>query len=157
MIVGYQTILKLLTQSLLWQQLSFLLFCSFFFFFFLMIRRPPRSTLFPYTTLFRSRPGGVALSDRWPGPWRPFLQSGSDFPCPAPHEVCSTAQQHGTHHGHGDRHQQCSEPNADDETQCSDDRKQQKEGAQKSPEDAERYQRAGWSKAPQLLACLGLR
>src|SRR5437867_10162482 len=29
---------------------------TFFFFFFLMIRRPPRSTLFPYTTLFRSRP-----------------------------------------------------------------------------------------------------
>src|SRR6266576_5314349 len=28
--------------------------CLFFFFFFLMIRRPPRSTLFPYTTLFRS-------------------------------------------------------------------------------------------------------
>src|SRR3712207_7322090 len=27
----------------------------FFFFFFLMIRRPPRSTLFPYTTLFRSK------------------------------------------------------------------------------------------------------
>src|SRR5258708_27731819 len=27
------------------------------FFFFLMIRRPPRSTLFPYTTLFRSRFG----------------------------------------------------------------------------------------------------
>src|SRR6185295_19499102 len=33
-------------------------FYSFRFFFFLMIRRPPRSTLFPYTTLFRSsRPG----------------------------------------------------------------------------------------------------
>src|SRR5687767_16020991 len=37
----------------------FIFFCfSFFFFFFLffflMIRRPPRSTLFPYTTLFRS-------------------------------------------------------------------------------------------------------
>src|SRR6478609_11470880 len=31
-----------------------LLFYFFFFFFFLMIRRPPRSTLFPYTTLFRS-------------------------------------------------------------------------------------------------------
>src|SRR6266850_6554091 len=30
-----------------------LLSCVFFFFF-LMIRRPPRSTLFPYTTLFRS-------------------------------------------------------------------------------------------------------
>src|SRR2546427_5875684 len=31
-------------------------FCRYliFFFFFLMIRRPPRSTLFPYTTLFRS-------------------------------------------------------------------------------------------------------
>src|SRR5258707_11723393 len=29
-------------------------FPVFFFFFFLMIRRPPRSTLFPYTTLFRS-------------------------------------------------------------------------------------------------------
>src|SRR6266851_8202333 len=29
-------------------------FHIFFFFFFLMIRRPPRSTLFPYTTLFRS-------------------------------------------------------------------------------------------------------
>src|SRR5256885_10025474 len=27
---------------------------SYYFFFFLMIRRPPRSTLFPYTTLFRS-------------------------------------------------------------------------------------------------------
>src|SRR2546426_4478364 len=32
------------------------------FFFFLMIRRPPRSTLFPYTTLFRSGP-------RHPGPY----------------------------------------------------------------------------------------
>src|SRR5882762_3027068 len=32
-----------------------LFFDSFYFFFFLMIRRPPRSTLFPYTTLFRSR------------------------------------------------------------------------------------------------------
>src|SRR2546422_7168534 len=32
------------------------MYCTFFvpFFFFLMIRRPPRSTLFPYTTLFRS-------------------------------------------------------------------------------------------------------
>src|SRR2546430_15565175 len=28
---------------------------TIFFFFFLMIRRPPRSTLFPYTTLFRSQ------------------------------------------------------------------------------------------------------
>src|SRR3712207_7221361 len=66
---------------------------SLVFFFFLMIRRPPRSTLFPYTTLFRSfhlrevrvahaghagelaegHPGGVALlSDELPdlGPGR---------------------------------------------------------------------------------------
>src|SRR2546422_2766833 len=36
----------------------------FFFFFFLMIRRPPRSTLFPYTTLFRSRVHGFLLYAR---------------------------------------------------------------------------------------------
>src|SRR3989449_7583237 len=36
------------------------------FFFFLMIRRPPRSTLFPYTTLFRSSLWlAVALFARW--------------------------------------------------------------------------------------------
>src|SRR5436309_13696508 len=36
-----------------------------FFFFFLMIRRPPRSTLFPYTTLFRSlRPPVVGAGPR---------------------------------------------------------------------------------------------
>src|SRR3712207_7880036 len=38
------------------------------FFFFLMIRRPPRSTLFPYTTLFRSaRGGGQVVGPREPG------------------------------------------------------------------------------------------
>src|SRR6266542_2715710 len=38
-----------------------------FFFFFLMIRRPPRSTLFPYTTLFRSRgsPGSDGPTSQW--------------------------------------------------------------------------------------------
>src|SRR5438105_13611637 len=36
---------------------TFYLFLSFFF---LMIRRPPRSTLFPYTTLFRSKIGAGA-------------------------------------------------------------------------------------------------
>src|SRR6266478_7892267 len=36
-------------------------FYFFFFFFFLMIRRPPRSTLFPYTTLFRSRRGDLPV------------------------------------------------------------------------------------------------
>src|SRR3712207_8449092 len=39
-------------------------------FFFLMIRRPPRSTLFPYTTLFRSHP---------PPPGRP--RAGGDRRC----------------------------------------------------------------------------
>src|SRR3712207_8625240 len=34
------------------------------YFFFLMIRRPPRSTLFPYTTLFRSLPGEHHEADR---------------------------------------------------------------------------------------------
>src|SRR3982750_4984982 len=36
--------------------------CVWFFFFFLMIRRPPRSTLFPYTTLFRSKAGETGLT-----------------------------------------------------------------------------------------------
>src|SRR2546430_12515823 len=57
------------------------------FFFFLMIRRPPRSTLFPYTTLFRSsgadpreaghhrpRDGGEARGVRGP---RPTLERGA--------------------------------------------------------------------------------
>src|SRR6266404_4438050 len=34
---------------------------EFIFFFFLMIRRPPRSTLFPYTTLFRSDHGAAIM------------------------------------------------------------------------------------------------
>src|SRR5687767_15340302 len=34
---------------------------SFSFFFFLMVRRPPMSTLFPYTTLFRSPAGAPAV------------------------------------------------------------------------------------------------
>src|SRR6266850_6364948 len=42
------------------------LFFLLFFFFFLMIRRPPRSTLFPYTTLFRSQPH-TSRPAVWPG------------------------------------------------------------------------------------------
>src|SRR5216683_3437082 len=64
---------------------------SFFFFFFLMIRRPPRSTLFPYTTLFRSR--GPRACRAGPPRRRPIgrparseehtseLQSRSDLVC----------------------------------------------------------------------------
>src|SRR5437868_11007007 len=51
---------------------SLLLFFSFFFFF-LMIRRPPRSTLFPYTTLFRSR--ALAGPGRSPGGLGGILRS----------------------------------------------------------------------------------
>src|SRR5256885_9672887 len=39
------------------------------FFFFLMIRRPPRSTLFPYTTLFRSLSRGDGRVRMVLGPW----------------------------------------------------------------------------------------
>src|SRR2546425_3031802 len=45
-------------------------FVPFLFFFFLMIRRPPRSTLFPYTTLFRSRPRSPARAPRPARCWR---------------------------------------------------------------------------------------
>src|SRR5438270_8653530 len=38
---------------------------SFSIFFFLMIRRPPRSTLFPYTTLFRSELHPALLEGMW--------------------------------------------------------------------------------------------
>src|SRR6266571_9227164 len=46
----------------------FFVFIFFYFFFFLMIRRPPRSTLFPYTTLFRSRRGARGRAPRFPVP-----------------------------------------------------------------------------------------
>src|SRR6267154_5755561 len=48
---------------------GWIVFCGFFLFF-LMIRRPPRSTLFPYTTLFRSpqhAPAGTARVARGSG------------------------------------------------------------------------------------------
>src|SRR3712207_9591431 len=44
-------------------------------FFFLMIRRPPRSTLFPYTTLFRSLPDHPASARPLPGRTRLLAQS----------------------------------------------------------------------------------
>src|SRR3712207_9561432 len=55
----------------------------FLFFFFLMIRRPPRSTLFPYTTLFRSQP--VLL------PPPPQLRSAGRTIC---HHVAFSTQVH---------------------------------------------------------------
>src|SRR5438067_12909325 len=45
---------------------------SVFYFFFLMIRRPPRSTLFPYTTLFRSPSGQLQTSSARGAARRPW-------------------------------------------------------------------------------------
>src|SRR5258705_1456806 len=70
---------------------------SYVFFFFLMIRRPPRSTLFPYTTLFRSSPlecEGSLLAFVWPR-----REKGSEavspvamvWPCPLPVDAYAEA------------------------------------------------------------------
>src|SRR5438874_13799099 len=48
--------------------------CFLFLFFFLMIRRPPRSTLFPYTTLFRPARGGLEAA--WRGRGRGRARGG---------------------------------------------------------------------------------
>src|SRR5262245_64651977 len=61
--------MPLLSSSMFCRVLLYHSFLSFFFFF-LMIRRPPRSTLFPYTTLFRSQ-------------WRPDLVGEQRRSCPA--------------------------------------------------------------------------
>src|SRR2546430_11683128 len=68
--------------------------CISFFFFFLMIRRPPRSTLFPYTTLFRSRtlPRRLLPSRR-----RRVRAMGRDRAQPAGTRACAPAR------GTGDR------------------------------------------------------
>src|SRR5687768_18580760 len=65
---------------------------TFFFFFFLMIRRPPRSTLFPYTTLFRSR------GDRQLEPGDRLRLRGRRFPAGHPLAV-SAAQSPAELHG----------------------------------------------------------
>src|SRR6266849_4852832 len=58
----------------------------FLFFFFLMIRRPPRSTLFPYTTLFRSNLQDVIGSER------AFVRAGSGDCQPRSEEHTSELQ-----------------------------------------------------------------
>src|SRR2546429_6486343 len=63
-----------------------------FFFFFLMIRRPPRSTLFPYTTLFRSnRPPGASAARGSKLSFLPAGRSRSWF-CPRSEEHTSELQ-----------------------------------------------------------------
>src|SRR2546430_17137383 len=81
------------SRQLLYTLLDHIDLSFFLFFFFLMIRRPPRSTLFPYTTLFRSprapRAGTMAVgpeSTEDPGPTRSEehtseLQSQSNLVC----------------------------------------------------------------------------
>src|SRR3989454_9111658 len=58
----------------------------FFFFFFLMIRRPPRSTLFPYTTLFRSRTKGPVPAEDYTIPFgvAEVKRAGTDVTIVAP-------------------------------------------------------------------------
>src|SRR5215813_15251529 len=62
----------------------------FLFFFFLMIRRPPRSTLFPYTTLFRSPAtmmGYPTVRSEGP-PRRPRSEEHTSELQSRPHLVC---------------------------------------------------------------------
>src|SRR2546429_2892342 len=64
------------------------------FFFFLMIRRPPRSTLFPYTTLFRSEDGKTEVVGR------PARQ-----PLPEPHGVVTqVAEEASDERGRSEEH-----------------------------------------------------
>src|ERR1039457_7707096 len=59
-----------------------MLYLSHWFFFFLMIRRPPRSTLFPYTTLFRSgRAHGSGGGCARPGGRCPRAGTAAARPC----------------------------------------------------------------------------
>src|SRR5256885_6907461 len=51
-----------------------------FFFFFLMIRRPPRSTLFPYTTLFRSASNRDNVRRRHSVPAVPRVEDARELP-----------------------------------------------------------------------------
>src|SRR5438270_13093717 len=74
------TIMLIVLQFALWKLIRspYWLLVLTLFFFFLMIRRPPRSTLFPYTTLFRSPPA------RWrPSPARLWLEPGPAAGSPA--------------------------------------------------------------------------
>src|SRR5256885_7416208 len=61
-----------------------------FFFFFLMIRRPPRSTLFPYTTLFRSDVGEKS----WPGDGQEVVIHGVRLPVAQPDPPHVRSEEH---------------------------------------------------------------
>src|SRR5256885_10809682 len=63
---------------------QFFVYPVYFCFFFLMIRRPPRSTLFPYTTLFRS---AWPNATRW---WTRAWNTPTSCACPA----CPRSEEH---------------------------------------------------------------
>src|SRR6266705_2773784 len=61
------------------------------FFFFLMIRRPPRSTLFPYTTLFRSVAPRQNMACRGEFRWRPLATDRKSTRLNSSHRTISYA------------------------------------------------------------------
>src|SRR2546430_7200284 len=65
----------------------------YFFFFFLMIRRPPRSTLFPYTTLFRSALRAAA-GRPWDGSAPRGCPRGRRVPASPPAESRARSEEH---------------------------------------------------------------
>src|SRR3712207_7467971 len=66
--------------------------------FFLMIRRPPRSTLFPYATLFRSQDAGLAPAERVDG--RDRVVCEQPFENRAPDESRRSRQSHDSLRSH---------------------------------------------------------
>src|SRR5438105_7232443 len=70
---------------------------SLFCFFFLMIRPPPRSTLFPYTTLFRSWQSGRRVVEGW---YRPGLAGAPSQMPPG----CRLIQSHHRNHPRSEEH-----------------------------------------------------
>src|SRR5205809_5772094 len=75
------------------------------FFFFLMIRRPPRSTLFPYTTLFRSRASdlwdqGVMSRDQIDAKRATYEQTSSRLSCARPSSIDRKSTRLNSSHGY---------------------------------------------------------
>src|SRR3989442_9084018 len=68
-----------------------------------MIRRPPRSTLFPYTTLFRSSCGGGAGGQRRFAQWMAGTQPARRALCLAGAEHPISRDSHMGRHSHVDR------------------------------------------------------
>src|SRR6266536_648902 len=90
-----------------------------YFIFFLMIRRPPRSTLFPYTTLFRPRTGGRTCRARDPGTPVAGCEPTRDHrPETAPTAFRPSPRWFGTHRAAPPRADRCSSTSAGDPGRC---------------------------------------